>query len=56
MNKFSVPGVYVSEQKYTLNPLQIDTRCLTAFAGISEKGPVNEPVLINSFDEYLKFY
>ena len=56
MNKISVPGVYVSEQKYTLNPLQIDTRCLTGFAGISEKGPVGEPVLINSFDEYLKTF
>ncbi|MCQ2584694.1 MAG: phage tail sheath subtilisin-like domain-containing protein [Treponema sp.] len=56
MNKFSVPGVYVFEQKYTLNPLQIDTRCLSAFAGISEKGPVGTPVLINSFDEYLKVF
>ena len=56
MNKFSVPGVYVSEQKYTLNPLQIDTRCLTGFAGIAEKGPVGEPVLINSFDEYLRTF
>lgn len=56
MNKFSVPGVYVSEQKYTLNPLQINTRCLSAFAGISEKGPVGEPVLISSFDEYLKIF
>lgn len=56
MKQFSVPGVYVSEQKYTLNPLQIDTRCLTAFAGISEKGPVDEPVLINSFDEYINCF
>lgn len=56
MNKFSVPGVYVSEQKYTLNPLQIDTRCISAFAGISEKGPVNEPTLIKSFDDYLKIF
>ena len=56
MNKLTVPGVYVSEQKYTLNPLQIDTRCLCAFAGISEKGPVGAPELITSFDEYLKIY
>lgn len=56
MNKLTVPGVYVSEQKYTLNPLQIDTRCLCAFAGISEKGPVGAPELITSFDEYLKLY
>jgi len=56
MTKLTVPGVYVSEQKYVLNPLQIDTRCLCAFAGISEKGPVGIPILIKSFDEYLKQY
>ena len=56
MNRLSVPGVYVSEQQYVLNPLQIDTRCLCAFAGIAEKGPVGKPELINSFDEYLKLY
>lgn len=56
MNKFSVPGVYISEQKYTLNPLQIDSRCLAAFVGIAEKGPVGEPVLIESFDEYVRIF
>jgi len=56
MTNFSVPGVYISQQEYTLNPLQIDTRCLSAFAGISEKGPVDEPILINSFDEYIKTF
>ncbi len=56
MTRLSVPGVYVSEQKYVLNPLQIDSRCLCAFAGITEKGKVGEPVLIKSFDEYLKIY
>ncbi len=56
MTKLTVPGVYVSEQKYVLNPLQIDTRCLCAFAGIAEKGPVGQPLLIASFDEYLKTF
>lgn len=56
MNKFSLPGVYVSEQQYTLNSLQIDSRCLAAFAGICEKGPVGEPVFIESFDGYLKYF
>jgi len=56
MSNLALPGVYVSEQKYVLNPLQIDTRCLSAFAGISEKGPVGKPILLKSFDEYLKIY
>ena len=51
-----VPGIYVQEQQYNLNALSIDNRCLTAFAGIAEYGPLNQPVLIKSFDEYLKVF
>ena len=53
MADMKVPGIYISEQQYRLNPLQIDTRCLAGFAGISERGPVDTPVMIRSFDEYL---
>lgn len=53
MPELAVPGIFVDEQKYTLNSLKIDTRCLTAFVGIAEKGPVNELVMIKSFDDYL---
>lgn len=56
MAVMKVPGIYISEQQYSLNPLQIDSRCLAGFAGISEKGPVNSPVLIKSFDEYLTVF
>ncbi len=51
-----VPGIYVQEQQYDLNPLKIDSRCLCAFAGVAEFGPVNEPVLVSGFDEYLKVF
>ncbi len=54
MPEFAIPGVYVSEQQYTLNSLKIDARCLTAFAGITERGPIQAPVTIRSFDEYLR--
>ena len=56
MPELVVPGIYVDEQKYTLNPLKIDTRCVAAFVGIAEKGPVNELVMLKSFDDYLKFF
>src|SRR5574344_87216 len=56
MNTVSIPGIYVSEQHYTLNPLKVDKKCLAAFIGIAEKGPVNKPVLIKSFDNYLSFF
>ncbi len=52
----TVPGIYVTEQQYSLNPLRIDTRVLTGFVGIAEKGPLHTPVKITSFDEYLKVF
>lgn len=56
MANIKIPGIYISEQQYRLNPLQIDTRCLAGFAGISERGPVDTPVMIRSFDEYLAVF
>lgn len=51
-----VPGIYVAEQKYVLNPLRIDRKCLAGFVGIAEKGPLHTPIQIASFDEYLKTF
>lgn len=56
MASIVVPGIYVQEQQYNLNPLKIDTRCLTGFAGIAELGPLNIPIKITSFNEYLKIF
>lgn len=52
----AVPGIYVSEQQYVLNPLQIRTDCIAAFAGITERGPLNCPVFIQNFDMFLKIF
>lgn len=54
--KLPIPGIYVQEQEYTLNPLRIDTRTLAAFVGICERGPLDTPVLIKNFDGYLKLF
>jgi hypothetical protein len=51
-----VPGIFVYEQQYTLNPLHIETSCITGFVGIAERGPLHTPVYISSFDEYLKIF
>jgi phage tail sheath protein FI len=51
-----VPGIYVTEQQYALNPLRIDTGVITGFVGIAERGPLHTPVRITSFDEYLKTF
>jgi hypothetical protein len=56
MPDYAIPGVYVAEQQYSLNPLKIDTRCLAAFAGIAERGPLHAPSTVRSFDEYLRVF
>jgi hypothetical protein len=52
MTSVSVPGIYVEDQKYTLNPLRMDKNCLSGFAGIAERGPLHTPILVDSFDAY----
>ena len=49
------PGVYVEKKTQTVLP-GIDTRCVTGFVGIAEKGELNKPVLLRSFDEYKKYF
>jgi phage tail sheath protein FI len=56
MTAVQVPGIYLEEQKFALNPLRMDTRCLTGFVGISERGPLHTPVFISSFDEYVHIF
>ncbi len=48
---YKFPGVYVEKKTYVSQP-DIDTRCVTGFVGLTEKGELNKPVLIRSFDEY----
>ncbi len=52
----TIPGIYVTEQQYSLNPLHIDNRVLTGFVGIAERGPLHKPIHITSFDKYLKIF
>jgi hypothetical protein len=56
MVNMQIPGIYVKPQEYQLNPLQIDKRCVTGFVGIAERGPLHTPVVVSSFDEYLKIF
>lgn len=56
MAEMRTPGIYVTEQKYSLNPLSIDNRCVTGFVGIAEQGPLHTPIVIKSFDEYLRVF
>lgn len=56
MAEMRIPGIYVTEQQYSLNPLSIDNRCVTGFVGIAEQGSLHTPIEIKSFDEYLRAF
>ena len=51
----NIPGVYVERKYYTPMP-DIDTRCLTGFVGVTEKGNVNVPTYLKSFEDYQKYF
>jgi hypothetical protein len=56
MNDSQIPGIYINEQEYKLNPLYVDTQCIAGFAGIAERGPLHTPVHIKGFDDYKKHF
>ena len=39
-----------------IHPIPLVKRTLTAFIGRTERGPVNEPIALSSFDEYRRFF
>ncbi|HAL18854.1 MAG TPA: phage tail sheath family protein [Spirochaetaceae bacterium] len=52
---YKFPGVYVEKKTYVSQP-DIDTRCVAGFVGITQKGELNKPVLVRSFDEYKQHF
>jgi phage tail sheath protein FI len=56
MAEFSVPGIYVEEKNQEASPLRLDKSCLTGFVGIAERGPLNEPVFIESLGAYREVF
>jgi phage tail sheath protein FI len=47
------PGVYVEEVPSGSRPIEGVSTSLAAFAGAVRRGPVNKPVLIGNFDDYV---
>lgn len=52
MLKYPSPGVYVEKRPSYPSALKLQTGGLTGFAGVAQRGPLNEPVRIRSWDEF----
>jgi uncharacterized protein len=52
----SYPGVYIEEIPSGVRTITGVATSITAFVGRTRKGPVNEPVVINSFADYERIF
>jgi uncharacterized protein len=50
------PGVYIEELKSGVHPITGVATSITAFAGFAPKGPVDEPITVQSFTEYARIF
>jgi phage tail sheath protein FI len=50
------PGVYIEELKSGVHPIAGVATSITAFAGFAPKGPVDEPITVQSFTEYARIF
>jgi phage tail sheath protein FI len=50
------PGIYQTTDSVAIPPMTIADTRVAGFVGLAVKGPVNEPVRIASWDEYLEVY
>lgn len=50
------PGVYQTFDSVVPPPISISNTRITGFVGTTEKGPMNEPTRITTWDEFLEIY
>jgi len=50
------PGVYVEEIPSGSKPIEAVGTSVAAFVGYTEKGPMNDPTLISTWDQYEKIF
>lgn len=50
------PGVYPSQARPTATQLQVAQTHIAGFVGLSRKGPIDEPVRIGTWDEFVDIY
>ncbi|MEU9979191.1 phage tail sheath subtilisin-like domain-containing protein [Streptomyces sp. NPDC051014] len=56
MPSYLTPGVYVEETSSGIKPIQGVGTATAAFVGFTEKGPVNEAVLVTSWTQYTTLF
>ncbi|WP_246540275.1 phage tail sheath family protein [sulfur-oxidizing endosymbiont of Gigantopelta aegis] len=54
MPSYLQPGVYIEEVSSGSRPIEGVATSTAAFVGVANRGPVGEPTLIGSFDDYIK--
>ncbi|NJM90796.1 MAG: hypothetical protein HC863_00420 [Myxococcales bacterium] len=50
------PGIYQTFDSVARPPLTIADTRITGFVGVAQKGPMNEPVKLNNWDEFLEIF
>ncbi len=50
------PGVYPTMAEPVISPLQVADIRTVGFVGMSQKGPIDQPTRINSWDEFVETY
>ena len=53
---YRVPGVFLAPESEQITPIAISKQCLAGLIGIAEKGPLDTPVRLSSFQQYQKIF
>src|SRR5262245_40218087 len=56
MPEYLAPGVYVEEGDTGSKPIEGVSTSTAGMIGVTERGPVNVPILITSYGEYLRWF
>jgi phage tail sheath protein FI len=56
MPEYLAPGVYVEEVDTGSKPIEGVSTSTAGMIGVTERGPVNVPILITSYGEYLRWF
>ncbi|HMG52303.1 MAG TPA: phage tail sheath C-terminal domain-containing protein [Kofleriaceae bacterium] len=50
------PGIYQTYDPVVIPPMSIANTRIAGFAGITQKGPMNEPIRLGNWDEFLEIF
>src|SRR5215471_7241155 len=56
MPEYLAPGVYVEEIDTGSKPIEGVSTSTAGMVGVTERGPVNVPILITSYGEYVRWF